>query len=56
MLGKQQENEKPSYDRTLLQVEQDERRNFEDMEEASEFRRELWEGTGSGNAAMEWLR
>ena len=55
MLEKQRENEKPSYDRTLLQGQQDERRKFEDIEEASEFWRKLWEGTGSGNAGMEWI-
>ena len=55
MLEKQQENEKPRYDRTLLQGQQDERRKFEDIEEASEFWKALWEGTGSGNAGMEWL-
>ena len=56
MLEKQQENEKPRYDRTLLQGQQDERRTFEDIEEASEFWRALWEGTGSGNAGMEWIK
>ena len=37
MLEKQQENEKPRYDRTPLQGQQDEKRKFEDIEEASEF-------------------
>ena len=41
--------------RTLLQGQQDERSKFEDIEEASEFWRALWEGTGSGNAGMEWI-
>ena len=50
MLEKQQENEKPRYDRTLLQG-----RKEEDIEEASEFWKALWEGTGSGNAGMEWI-
>ena len=50
MLEKQQENEKPRYDRTPLQGQQDEKRKFEDIEEASEFWRALWEGTGCGNA------
>ena len=54
MLEKQQENEKPRYDRTPLQGQQDEKRKFEDIEEASEFWRALWEGTGCGNAWMEW--
>lgn len=55
MLEKQQENEKHGYDRTLLQGQQDERRKFDDIEEASELWRALWEGTGSGNAGMEWI-
>ena len=55
MLEKQQEKEKPRYDRTLLQGQQEEMRKFEDIEEASEFWRELWDGTGSGNAGMEWI-
>ena len=55
MLEKQQENEKPRSDRTPLQGQQDEKRKFEDIEEASEFWRALWEGTGSGNAGMEWI-
>ena len=50
---KQQENEKPRYGRTLLEGQRDERRKFEDIEEASELWRALWEGTGSGNAVME---
>ena len=55
MHEKQQENEKPRYDRTPLQGQQDEKRKFEDIEEASEFWRALREGTGSGNAGMEWI-
>ena len=55
MLENQQENEKSTYDRTLLQGQQDERRKFEDSEEASEFWRALWEGNGSENAGMEWI-
>ena len=43
ILEKQQEKEKPRYDRTLLRGQQDERRKFEDIEEASEFWRELWD-------------
>ena len=31
------------------------RRKFEDIEEANEFWRPLWEGTGSGNVGMEWI-
>ena len=42
MLEKQQENE-------------DERRKFEEKEEASEFWRALCEGTGGGNSEMEWV-
>lgn len=53
MLEKHQENEKPRYDRTPLQGQKDEKTKFEDIEEASEFCRALWEGTGNGNAGME---
>ncbi|KAK2572147.1 hypothetical protein P5673_002357 [Acropora cervicornis] len=55
MLEKQQENEKPRDDRTPLQGQQNEKRKFEGIEEASEFWRALWEGTGNGNAGMEWI-
>ena len=55
MLEKHQENEKPRYDRTPLQGQKDEKTKFEDIEEASEFCRALWEGTGNGNAGMEQI-
>ena len=55
ILEKQHENEKPRYDQTLFQGQEDASRKFEDIEEASEFWKALWEGAGSGNARMEWI-
>ena len=37
------------------QDEQEERKLFTDIKEASSFWKDLWEGNGTGNGSAEWL-
>ena len=49
------ENERPKYVDPGKRDEQVEEKVFDNIEEASSFRKELWEGNETGNGSAEWL-
>ncbi|PFX31281.1 Polycomb protein Scm [Stylophora pistillata] len=55
VLANDQESERPKYVDPGKRDEQIEEKVFVNIEEASSFWKELWEGSGTGNGSAEWL-
>ena len=55
VLANNKENERPKYVDPGKRDEQVEEKVFDNIEEASSFWKELWEGNETGNGSAEWL-